>query len=82
MPHRKPNPLHRAHHYGPQEDYFEHSQPTPSTEWVIKHNLNRFPSVTTVNSNNQEIVGDVSYDNSNQVTVRFSSFESGKAFCN
>lgn len=57
-------------------------QNTPSSEWVIVHTLNKFPSVTIVDSAGCVIVGDVEYVNNSTIIVRFTSPFSGKAYLN
>lgn len=57
-------------------------QNTASNTWSVTHNLNKYPSVTTVDSTNDMIVGDVVYNSSNSLTINFSSSVSGKAYLN
>lgn len=59
-----------------------HKQLVPSTEWVIIHNLDAYPSVTTVDSAGKQQEGDVHYDNNKRVRVLFSAPFSGSAFLN
>lgn len=59
-----------------------HQQDVPSSDWVVNHNLNKFPSVSIVDSANREVVGQVTYDSLNQATLTFSAPFSGKAFFN
>jgi len=59
-----------------------YQQDVPSAEWVVMHNLNKFPSVSIVDSANREVVGQVTYDTLNQATITFSAPFSGKAFFN
>lgn len=58
------------------------TQKTASSTWVITHNLNSYPSVTSVDDLNVQIVGDLSYTNLNQVILNFSSPVTGKAYLN
>jgi hypothetical protein len=60
--------------------YYEHTQLVAATVWTINHGLGGFPSVTTVESDGDEIKGDVTYVNANQITVTFSALVSGKAY--
>lgn len=53
-----------------------------SGDWVITHNLNRYPSVTVVDTGGNEIIGDVKYSNSNEIIITFNGVFSGKAFLN
>lgn len=59
-----------------------HNQSTASAEWTISHNLNKYPSVTVVDSAGSVVVGDVDYLDSNNVQVSFSGEFSGKAYLN
>lgn len=61
---------------------YVHTQSTPATTWTITHNLNRFPSVTIVDTTDSEVVGDVHYKNANEITLTFSRAIAGKAFFN
>ena len=59
-----------------------HNQTVSSSTWNITHNLNKYPSVSVVDSSNEEVIGEVVYVNSNSLTVKFSAPFSGKAFLN
>lgn len=59
-----------------------HTQTVASDTWVILHNLNKFPSVTVIDSAGNEIVGDVIYDDVNQVTLKFKGGFKGTATLN
>lgn len=61
---------------------FVHAQRSASSEWIIRHNLGKYPSVTVVDSAGSVVYGDVVYDNDRQLTVRFTSAFSGKAYLN
>ena len=61
---------------------FTYPQPGPSSSWTIQHNLGKFPSVTTVNSNDIEVKGEIEYIDENNLTVTFSAGFSGKAYLN
>ena len=56
---------------------FTHNQNTTSNTWTITHNLNRFPSVTVVDSTNTIVIGTVVYNSVNQLTITF--FQAGSA---
>jgi len=56
---------------------FTHNQNTTSDTWVITHNLNRFPSVTVVDSGDSIVQGTVVYNSNKQLTITF--FSSGTA---
>lgn len=59
---------------------YVHDQTSPSSTWVIVHNLNGYPNITTVDSGGNELHGGVDYDSLNQITVTFSSPQTGKAY--
>jgi len=61
---------------------YVYTQTSPSELWVIQHNLDKFPSVTTVNSNNVVYYGDIVYIDTNNLTIEFSAGFSGKAYLN
>ena len=50
--------------------------------WTIVHNLNKFPSVTIVDSSDNIVVGDVVYINKNELKINFTATFSGKAYLN
>lgn len=67
---------------GESDKFYEHNQIAASNTWVINHNLNKYPSVTIVDSGETKVEGDVEYNSINQVTLTFSSVFSGKAYFN
>ena len=61
---------------------FVYVQPTPSNSWVINHNLNKYCSVTVVDSAKTEIIGDLQYIDLNTLILTFVGTFSGQAYCN
>jgi len=61
---------------------FIFEQVVPAATWVITHNLNRFPSVSVVDTANTSGFGAVEYNSVNQLTVTFSGAFAGKAYLN
>jgi len=61
---------------------FIFTQGIPSATWNITHNLNKFPSVTVVDSSKQIVIGDVIYINTNSLVITFSAPFSGEAYLN
>lgn len=59
-----------------------HNQTVSSSTWNVTHNLNKYPSVSIVDSSNEEVIGEVEHINANSLTVKFSAPFSGKAFLN
>lgn len=66
---------------GYDKNYY-YTQNTASDTWVIRHNLGKYPSVTVVSSSGDEVLGDVHYDDINQVTLTFKGSFKGKATLN
>ena len=61
---------------------FVFTQGVPAATWVIVHNLNKFPSVSVVDTANTSGFGAVEYDSANQLTITFSGAFAGKAYLN
>lgn len=59
---------------------FIHTQSTPSSTWVVTHDLGGQPSVTVVDSANTVVFGDVTYVSGEVVKIDFSSTFSGFVF--
>jgi hypothetical protein len=64
----------------PQALAYEHTQGAVSNSWVITHNLGFKPNVTVVDSAGTIYEGEITYTNSNSLTVSFSQAFSGKAY--
>lgn len=61
---------------------YVHDQQTASATWNVTHNLNKFPAVQIVDTAGDEVIGQVHFNNSNSLTITFTSALSGKAFIN
>jgi hypothetical protein len=61
---------------------FVYTQTNASNEWVITHNLGKRPSVTIVTTTDTTVIGDVTYNTNNKLTINFTSANSGKAYLN
>ena len=61
---------------------FVFTQVVPAATWVVTHNLNKFPSVSVVDTANTSGFGAVEYNSANQLTVTFSGAFAGKAYLN
>ena len=59
---------------------YTHNQSSTSDTWTITHNLNRFPSVTVVDSAETIVYGTVVYNSANQLTITFLEGRSALAF--
>jgi hypothetical protein len=53
-----------------------------SEEWEIKHNLNKHPSVTVVDSADTIVHGEVQYIDNSKLIITFSVGFAGKAYLN
>ena len=61
---------------------FVFDQITPSNTWNITHTLNKFPSVSVVDTAGTQVFTDINYINNNNITLTFSTGFAGKAFLN
>lgn len=61
---------------------FIHDQIVSAEEWIIEHNLGKFPTITIVDTADSVVVGNVEYKSENVLRVRFTSEFSGKAYLN
>lgn len=57
-----------------------HNQNSPSTTWMITHNLNKFPNVVTTDFGGEVFYGTVNHLDMNVTAVTFTSLVSGKAY--
>ena len=64
------------------DKHFVYNQIAALATWNVTHNLDKYPSVSIVDSGNNWVVGDVEYINENQLTITFNSAFSGKAYLN
>ena len=65
-----------------QSSSYTHTQMVPASTWLIQHDLNRYPSVSVVDSAGSVVVGEVRYIDKNTVEVAFQSAFSGAAYLN
>lgn len=66
---------------------FVHNQIGLSATWTVTHNLNKYPSVTIVDTGGTVITGEITYTSLNEATISFvsngvASPQAGKAFFN
>lgn len=66
----------------PGDTHYTHIQAVASDTWVIDHNLGKYPSVSVVDSANDEVEGSVNHVSPMRVILVFSAPFSGKAFLN
>jgi len=66
----------------PSATGYVHNQIISSNNWIISHGLDKYPSVTVVDTLGRIIQGDVQYVDLNHVVVSFTGQFSGQAFLN
>jgi hypothetical protein len=59
---------------------YTHTQGVSSTTWTINHGLGFYPNLTVQDSAGTIYEGEITYTNSDSLTVTFSSAFSGKAY--
>tara|TARA_R100000734_G_C3302427_1_gene92949 strand:- start:155 stop:838 length:684 start_codon:yes stop_codon:yes gene_type:complete len=67
---------------GAQDKSHTHTQNVSSANWVITHNLNKFPTVTVKLSTGVIGTAAVTYQSENQLTVSLSGANTGTAYLN
>lgn len=61
---------------------FTFEQGIASDEWVIEHNLNKYPSVSLVDSAGTQFEAAVEYIDENNIIIRMNGATTGKAYLN
>jgi len=64
------------------DKHFEMTVSMPSDLWNINHKLSKYPSVTVINNDLKEVVGDIEYIDLDNIKIYFSAEFSGKVICN
>lgn len=59
-----------------------HNQTTPSDQWTVEHNLNKYPSVSVMLPSGHIGMADVTHIDENNLTITFAGDETGKAIMN
>ena len=59
-----------------------HEQGIASAVWTVQHNLNKYPSVTVVDSSENEIVAEIEYLDKNSVQITMTGASKGRAYLN
>jgi hypothetical protein len=65
-----------------QDKTHTHYQGVSAASWTINHNLNKYPAVNVIDSANSNIMGSITYDSLNQITISFAGDTSGTATLN
>ena len=58
------------------------TQVSAASSWNVNHGLGKFPAVSVVDSGGSELIPDISYIDSNHVTLGFGAPTSGRAYFN
>ena len=61
---------------------FVFTQAVASASWNVVHNLDKFPSVSIVDDDNNQVYGSVVYNTVNDLTITFTAPFSGQAYIN
>jgi len=61
---------------------YTYEQAVASSTWNVTHNLNKYPSVSVVDSGGTTVEGEVTHTDENSVIIYFSAPFTGKAFIN
>lgn len=64
------------------DHYYEHDQALTTNVWTINHGLGIYPSVSTYDTEGQEIKGQVVLISENELEIHFNLEVSGKAYLN
>ena len=64
------------------DKHYTHTQSVVADTWNITHNLNKYPSVSVVDSAGNQVEGDIEYVDANNVILSFCGAFSGKAYLN
>ena len=67
--------------FGTDKDY-KHVQSGAAATWSVAHNLGKFPSVTVKLADGTQVEAAVTHTNENNLTITFSSSNSGTAYMN
>ena len=64
------------------DKHYEHNQVLPNEIWEIQHNLDKFPSITVIDSADTVVYGEMQYIDKNNLRIIFSGEFAGKAYLN
>lgn len=67
---------------GASDKTYIHRQDENSDLWEVEHNLNKYPSVTVVDSGENVVYASVEYIDENNLRISFNGNNSGKAYIN
>ncbi len=64
------------------QNNFVFDKQVAASVWVVVHNMGKFPSVSIVDTANDQVEGEVRYNSNNQLTITFTAPVAGKAYLN
>ena len=64
------------------DKFFTFTQMAPASQWEISHPLDKFPSVTVVDSGGSVVIGDILYIDNSSIVITFTGAFSGTAYLN
>ena len=64
------------------DKFYVFTQMAPASQWNISHPLDKFPSITVVDSGGSVVIGDVLYIDNSNIIITFNSAFSGIAYLN
>lgn len=70
---------------GPPAASYTHTQLQAAAQWHVQHvqhGLNRYPSVSIVDSGGSLVIGNIAYISRNEIVLTFTSEFSGKVYLN
>lgn len=65
-----------------QDANYVFNQRVPANTWDIAHNMNKFPSVSIVDSGGNLVIGNINYVDRNNIQLTFNGAFSGSAYLN
>lgn len=64
------------------DKHYRHKQINPSKVWTITHNLDKYPSVTVVDTGFTVVYGSIEFLTKNELTITFTDAFSGEVYLN
>jgi hypothetical protein len=61
---------------------YEHVQTDASDEWIVIHNLGKYPSVSIRDADGYETHAGIKHTSKNSLIIHFANAETGIAVCN
>jgi hypothetical protein len=65
-----------------KDKHYVYNQAVASQTWNVNHNLNKYPSVTVVDSAGTMVIGEVNYVDKDNLIIKFSAGFSGTVYLN